>query len=199
MLQKYRGPMEVRRPINYLTAKKLLDYMKSSKGHILTLCAPRIRLPGQKLDEEPKGISRYPDVNMARMLDDVLNFKGNKIESILVVITKWDQVAPHLIDEKGVKGIDLYRSQGDMERFMNNYFPGTKMALKKLEDKGLVHYYPSYVGLKKNEKGEVQYWGPNDPIVETITEDAEGFPYLNYRYAESSYYAMFDLLESYAS
>ena len=194
MLQKFGSPLEVRRPVNYLTAKTLLDYMKSSKGFILTLCAPRIRLPDQKMDEEPKGISRYPDVNMARMLDDVFQFKKGKIESIIVVITKWDMVAPHLVD----KGIDLYNTRDDMVRFMNNYFPGTKMALKQMEDRGQVQYFPSYVSLKKNERGEVQYWGPNDPMVEVITEDHEGYAYVNYRYAESSYYAMFDYLEGYA-
>lgn len=194
MLQKFASPLEVRRPVNYLTAKTLLDYMKSSKGFILTLCAPRVRIPGQTIDEEPKGISRYPDVNMARMLDDVFAFKKGKIEAILVIITKWDMIAPHLIE----KGIDLYNTTADMTRFMNNYFPGTKMALKKMEDKGLVKYYPSYVSLKKDEKGEVEYWRPNDPKVETITEDKQGYAMVNYRYAESSYYAMFDQLESYA-
>ena len=68
-----------------------------------------------------------------------------------------------------------------------------------MEDRGLVQYYPSYVSLKKNEHGEVQYWGPNDPMVEVITQDYQGYAYVNYRYAESSYYAMFDHLEGYAS
>jgi len=53
MLAKYADPKAVRNPVNYLTAKTLLNYLKSSKGLILTLCAPRVPIPGLILDEEP--------------------------------------------------------------------------------------------------------------------------------------------------
>jgi len=197
MLHKYASPHEARRPVNYLTAKTLLEYMKSSKGVILTLCGTRIPLPGQQLEEEPTGISRYADVNMARMLDETFSFKKAKPECIIVVVTKWDQVAPHLITTDD-KGIDLYRTKTDMDRFMWNYFSQTKSALKELEEEGKVHYFPSYVSLEKNAKGEVQHWKSGEPKVEIITKDQDGYPCLTYRYAESSYYAMLDLLEGYA-
>ena len=196
MLSKYLGPKAVRKPVNYLTAKTLLNYMKSSKGFILTLCAPRIPIPGLDLEREPEGISSFPDVNIARMLQEVRNYKkGKNIEAVFVVITKWDILQPHL---KEKQGIDLYES-GGIRQFMNVYFPGTSMQLKQLEDKGIVQYFPSHVTLQKDEEGQVQYWGPNDPKVNIITKDAEEKPCLKPDYAETSFMTLFDALESFAS
>jgi len=196
MLAKYVGPKATRNPVNYLTAKTLLKYMKSSKGFILTLCAPRVPIPGLDLEREPEGISNFPDVNMARMLQEVRNYKkGKKIEHVFVVITKWDILQPYLIEKQG---IDLYAPNG-IKQFMNIYFPGTTMQLKQLEDKGMVKYYPSHVKLVKDEKGKVEYWGPGDPKVNVVTKDAEENPCLLPDYSQASYMALFDDLEALAS
>lgn len=196
MLAKYVSPQAVRNPVNYLTAKTLLNYMKSSKGFILTLCAPRVPMPGLDLEKEPQGISEFPDVNIARMLQETINFKkGKNIEGIAVVITKWDILQPYLIENQG---IDLYEP-GGVDQFMNIYFPGTSMQLKRLKDQGIVRYFPSHVSLQKNEDGEVQYWGPNNPKINIITKDLEEKPCLKPDYSEASYMALFDYLESFAS
>jgi hypothetical protein len=204
MLVKYEGPKAVRNPINYVTAKTLLNYMKSSKGHILTLCAPRVPIPGLDLDKqletEPEGISNFPDVNISRMLQEVINYKkGKNIEGIAVVITKWDILQPYLIEKQG---IDLY-TPGGVEQFMNVYFPGTSMQLKRLKDQGIVRFFPSHVSLQKDENGNVEYWGPNEPKVEVVTkeldEDGKEKPCLKPKYSEGPYMEMFDFLESYAS
>lgn len=196
MLVKYEGPRAVRNPVNYLTAKTLLNYMKSSKGFILTLCAPRVPIPGLDLEREPEGISNFPDVNIARMLQEVLNYKkGKNLEGLAVVITKWDILQPYLIEKHG---IDLYEP-GGIEQFMNVYFPGTTMQLKQLAKKVDIQYFPSHVSLQKDENGEVQYWGPNDPKVNIITKDAEEQPCLKPDYSEASYMALFDYLESFAN
>lgn len=196
MLAKYASPEEVRKPVNYLTAKTLLDYLKSSEGIILTLCAPRIPLPGLDLDEEPEGISKFPDVNISHMFQEVLNYKkGKNIKRIAVVITKWDLLAPYLIEQQS---IDLY-SVGGVEQFMNVYFPGTAMQLKKFKDKGVVRYFPSHVSLERDENGDFSYWSPGKPKVEVITKDAEGNPCLKPKYSEASYMEMFEDFESLAS
>jgi len=196
MLAKYVGPKASRNPVNYLNAKTLLTYMKSSKGFILTLCAPRVPIPGLDLDREPEGISNFPDVNISRMLQEVRNYKkGKSIEAIFVVITKWDILQPYLIEKQG---IDLYAPNG-IRQFMNVYFPGTTMQLKQLEEKGVVKYYPSHVKLVKDEKGEAEYWGPGDPKVNVVTKDAEENPCLLPDYSQASYMALFDDLEALAS
>ena len=197
MLHKYVDPTAVRNPVNYLTAKTLLNYMKSSKGFILTLCAPRVPIPGLDLgDSEPEGISHFPDVNISRMLQEVRNYKkGKNIEAIFVIITKWDILQPYLIENQG---IDLY-APGGIKQFMNIYFPGTSMQLKQLEDKGIVQYFPSHVSLQKNEKGETEYWEPNNPKVNVITKDAEENPCLKPDYAEASFMSLFDALERFAN
>ena len=200
MLRKYIGPQASRNPVNYLTAKTLLNYMKSSKGFILTLCAPRIPVPGLNLEGEPDGISKFPDVNMSRMLQEVRNYKkGKNIEAIFVVITKWDILQPYMIDKYG---INLY-APGGIQKFMNVYFPGTAMQLKHLEDKGIVKYYPSHVKLVKDERGQVEYWAPDDPKVNVvdkiIAEDGTENPCLLPDYSQASYMALFDDLEALAS
>lgn len=204
MLAKYASPEDVRKPVNYLTAKTLLNYMKSSKGFILTLCAPRVPILDLdrqkdlilKREKEPDGISDFPDVNISRMLQEVINYKkGKNIEGIAVVITKWDILQPYLIEKQG---IDLYEP-GGINQFMNIYFPGTTMQLKRLNKEGIVKYFPSHVSLQKNDEGEVQYWGPDDPKVNVITKDSLGNACLKPDYSEASYMAMFDYLESFAN
>lgn len=195
MLRKFLSPQEVRNPVNYVTAKQLIEYLKSSEGIILTLCAPRVPIPGLDLEAEPSGISSFPDVNISRMLQEVIAYKkGRNIKGIAVVITKWDILAPHLAE----KGINLYES-GGIEQFMNIYFPGTTMQLKHFTDKNIVQYFPSHVDLKRDEQGKVLCWPDGSPIVNVVTKDAMGNACLLPDYSQASYMSLFDYLEGYAS
>jgi len=196
MLARYLSPAEARNPINYLTAETLLNHLKSSEGLLLTLCAPRIPIPGMKFEAEPSGISSFPDVNISRMLQEIISYKkGRNIKGIAVVITKYDILAPYLIDKMK---IDLY-APGGVEQFMHVYFPDTSMQLKHLDKSDIVSFFPSHVDLQRDEQGNPVLGPSGAPQVKVVTKDAFGNPCMKPSYSEASYMSLFDYLEGFAS
>ena len=183
--------------INYQRLKELIQYMKESEGFIIALPAPRA-CTGVQIEFEPEDLAADPDVNLSRLLEQIINYKrqhrGKDIKGIAVVITKYDLFQDYAIRNN----MNLYEP-GGINRFMEVYFPDTNMQLKYLRDKGLVHFFPSHVSLEYDEGGDLQ------------THNAPGLPYHNSpkiavdrrtrkpKYAESSYMSLFDYLEQFAS
>jgi hypothetical protein len=178
--------------LNYNAAKTLIQYIKSSEGFIIALPAPRAHLGDTQLEPEPEDTVNDPDVNISRLLEQILNYKertrGSKIRGIAVVITKYDLMMARAVD----LGMDLY-TEGGIENFMEVCFPDTNMQLKFLRNKSLVRFFPSYIDTKKDEHGHTLKWPNGSPIIEV--NKATRRP----SYSESSYMALFNYLEQFAS
>jgi len=184
--------------INYLRLKDLIQYIKESEGFIIALPAPRAYIGNTQIEAEPEDLAADPDVNLSRLLEQIINYKrqnrGTPIRFIAVVITKYD-----IFQDYAVKNnMNLYEA-GGIDNFMRTFFPDTNMQLKYLRDKGLVKFYPSYVSLEYDEDKNVQKWNApgtpyhNTPII--ARDPKKNKP----KYAESSYMTLFDDLEPFAS
>lgn len=183
---------EAQQHINYRRLKDLVQYIKESEGFIIALPAPRAYVGSSQIEPEPEDLAADPDVNLSRLLEQIINYKrnnrGKPIKYIAVVITKYD-----LFQDYATKNnMNLYE-QGGIEHFMRVHFPDTNMQLKYLKDKGLVKFYPSYVSLEYDEDGNVMTWEDGTPRV--ARDPKKNKP----KYAESAYMQLFKDLEPFAS
>jgi hypothetical protein len=191
MLEDYDQGTRTTLP-NYRTAVDLIRYIKDSEGFILALPSPRAYLGNEQLEPEPEDLAADPDVNLSRLLEQVLNYKektrGKKVKGVAVVITKYDLLAPYAVS----MGMDLYTA-GGIDRFMEVCFPDTNMQLKYLKDKGLVKFFPSHVQVLRGEDGSVVTWPNSSPKIEVNPNTRKP------KYSEESYMALFDYLEQFAN
>ena len=184
--------------MNWQRIKELLEYLKDSQGIILTLPAPRAFVGTSQMEPEPEDLAADPDVNMSRLLEQVLNYKekhrGSDLKAIVCVITKYDLFQTYAI----ANDMDLYEP-GGIENFMNVCFPDTNMQLKYLQNKGIVRFFPSHVELKRDQNKQPMFWnalGTNyngSPIVDVDLKTRKP------KYSEGPSMAMFDFLEQFAS
>lgn len=199
MLEDYNMEEDTSDKIDYNRLKDLIHYIKESEGFIIVLPAPRAFIGANtQIEPEPEDLAADPDVNLSRLLEQIINYKrehrGKAIKFIAVVITKYDLFQNYANKNR----MNLYE-QGGIENFMRTFFPDTNMQLKYYKDKNLVKFYPSYVTVEYNEKGETLYWNAPDsdfhgtPVVARIPKQNI------HKYAESSYFTLFDDLEPFAS
>lgn len=114
-----------------------------------------------------KGLSKHPDVNLARMLDPILEFKhDNKdytppLEKFIVIVTACDVLFPIAQTITNITGrpfdpLNPAISHESLDSFMRAFFPQTHSLISSMNVD--VQYFPSYFELEKDAKGEVQYW-----------------------------------------
>ncbi len=146
--------------------------MKDSDGFIIAVPASRaLMFEGEtQLEKEPADVDVDPDVNVARILQNVKTHKdrsrGKQIKGIAVIITKWDLIAPYASN----LGIDLYDpSRQGMARFVETYFPATNMAIKNLGlEMGNIEFFPSYFQVLRNDDGSVKKWREGGDRIEVL-------------------------------
>lgn len=155
----------------YSAAMNLVNYVKDSDGFILTV--PASKALGVKgfpnPEKESDKIHFDPDVNLHRILSAILTHKeqskGRPIKAIAVIITKWDLLRPYAENI----GMNIYEPSGQgLKEFMDTCFPATSMILK---DYGLdnVQFFPSYVDLEYDLKGQPRRWLDGDQGFKIVT------------------------------
>jgi hypothetical protein len=120
-----------------------------------------------------KGLSKHPDVNTARMISPIIEYKHNNkgysppLERIGIVITACDMLFPIAKTIENFTGRkfdplpengDIQTSQQSLSDFMKAFFPQTHALIASLNVD--VQYFPSYFELEKDGQGNIQYWDP---------------------------------------
>jgi hypothetical protein len=153
--------------------QRTLDYIKDSDIFMIALAADRVRglvrRGGQIATESDGKLSRDPDVNLVRMLSQIIDYRDRKrkpIKGIAVILHKLDAVRKNVED----LGLNIFNeeSQEDLNRFVDVFFPSVSQCIKscRLASKNLiVKYFPSYVELDYNEDGSCKKWGDGTPII----------------------------------
>jgi len=168
-------------------------YILNCDGVILVAPASRALMfqDDVQLEAEPTSIDYDPDVNLARILNTILDHKDRnrqKLKGLSVLITKWDLIAPYAANW----GMDLYDPTGQgLKQFMEVCFPATSMALKSY---GLdnVQFFPSHIQVKRKANGNLEKWPDGSDKIERIEE--KRVP----KYSESSYVALINWLKGFA-
>jgi len=196
MIQTYKKGMYDPNPSTYGAMSSIINYVKKSDGFILCVPASKALLftgENESLEKEPGDLVGDPDVNLYRILSEVISHKeitrGKPIKGIAVVITKWDLLAPFAVN----MGMDLYDPTGQgLTRFMDVCFPSTSMLLKNY---GLekVEFFPSYVQVERNDDGTIKTWNDKTDQIKIIRE--KRLP----QYSESSYVKLIEWLKSFAT
>lgn len=181
---------------SYAANVNLINYVKDADGYICIIPASRalmfhddIQLEAEKTDP---GLAVDPDVNLARILGKVIDYKeqtrGKKIKGIAVVITKWDLIAPYAARWD----MDLYEPTGrGLRNFMDICFPATSMELKACGlDK--VQFFPSHFQVLRNEDESVVKWPDGSDRIEVLDKRMP-------KYSEQSYWNLFNWLRTFAS
>jgi len=180
----------------------LMRYIYDADGLILVIPASRalIFTDDRKVEAEPTGIAEDPDVNLARILESVFEYKeetgSKKLKAILAIITKWDLLQPYAKSKK----MDIQDPTGEgLQNFMDIAFPDTMMSLKAygLEN---VRFFPSYFKVKRetveiNGKKQVRLakWSDGGDRIE-MHEKILRMP----KFPERTYKNMFDCLKNLA-
>jgi hypothetical protein len=198
--QMIRQTRAVLSPTDYNANQQLLNYIKDADGFLVCVPASRALMftDDAQLEREPSSpeLVSDPDVPLARILQDVINYKaqtrGKNIKAIGVIVTKADLMDPFA--ER--LGIDLYDPAG-LREFLDNYFSATSMALKRYVDKANVRFFPSHFQVMKNKDGSVKKWaGGGDRIA--LFHDIRRKRMVP-RYSEQSYVDLFEWLRSFAT
>lgn len=185
-------------PLDAATYKaniNLINYVREADGYICVVPASRALMfqDDVQLERGSSELEVDPDVNLARILSAVIDYKeqsrGKDIKGIAVIITKWDLIAPYAENW----GMDLYDPTGQgLQTFMDICFPATIMELKACGlDK--VQFFPSHFQVLKNEDGTVRKWPDGSDRIDIIQN--RRVP----RYSEESYVKLFDWLRGFAS
>lgn len=178
--------------------RQLMDYVRDADGFLLCVPASRALLfqDDAQLEREPSVVEGVgdPDVPLARILNDVINFKaqtrGKAIKAIGVIITKWDLIEPYAAR----LGMDLYDPTLEgRRRFMKTCFPATSMTLKPYVNKARVKFFPSHFQVQTYEDGSVKKWPNGGDKIDVLQE--RRVP----RYSEQSYVNLFTWLRSFAT
>jgi hypothetical protein len=139
------------------TISNAIQEMRSCQAYIFILKASLARGLGLPIEtERDQTVSRDPDVNLVRMLEDIVNYKakhGEEIKAAYIVISAWDKLAP-----KAEKlGFDMFDSnmvkrQTTLEQFVMNCFP---QFFGTLHSSGIknINYYPTFFQTETHEDG----------------------------------------------
>jgi len=159
MIQQYRkvaGPLGT---AAYSAANSLVRYIKESEGFIVAVDASRAvigRRGEQVQSETDKQIHPDPDVNLVRILNEVFDYKEQvrkPIKGIAIVITKWDELKPH-VEHLGMNIMEPTRH--DLMVFMDTFFPSVSQAIKSYQfahPSVDIAYFPTYVEIERDDKG----------------------------------------------
>lgn len=132
--------------------------MRNCQAFIFILKASLAKGLGLPIEtERDLTVSRDPDVNLVRMLEDIANYKskhGQQIKAAYVVISAWDKLAPKA-EQIGFDLFDqnLVKRQSDLENFVGQCFPQFFGTLHSSGIK-LINYYPTFFQTETNAKGE---------------------------------------------
>ncbi len=149
--------------------------MRNCQAYIFILNAALAHGLGLPIEvERDPNVSRDPDVNLVRMLEDIANYKakhGQPIKVAYVVITQWDKLEPRATR----LGFDLFdrnlvKRQSDLEEFVRHCFPQFFGTLHSSGAK-LVNYYPTFFQTEKDKecneikyKDDIEYYLPNGTL-----------------------------------
>jgi len=185
-------------PESFNANVQLLNYIRDADAFLLCVPASRALMfyDDEQIEREPSADTEVgdPDVPVARILNDVINYKaktrGKPINAIGVIITKWDLIAPYAARY----GMDLYDPTGEgLTQFMKVCFPATAMTLKPYIDKSKVKFFPSHFQVQRDSDGIVKRWGGGGDRIDVIQERTVP------RYREQSYVNLFEWLRSFAT
>ena len=155
--------------------RNLIAYVRESDGFIITIKATRAKglFPkGEQLETETdKKLSQDPDVNLVRLLEDLINYKmthrSRPIKGVAVVITAWDRLKHSGVSDKiGFDILNPILGQNDLDKFVRACFPAVYAAVKSLRIPN-VKYFPSFFETEIDENGDPKHWPgeTNSPII----------------------------------
>jgi hypothetical protein len=152
-----KGSMTAPSSAAYSQATQLKEYVRDSDGFILVAPASKALLfkNDAQVEKEQADIAFDPDVNLARIFGDIINYrrKQNKpIKGCAICISKWDMIAPYA----GEMGMDILTESG-LTEFMNICFPSTSMKIKALQNPN-VRFFPMFIETEKNGDGSTKVW-----------------------------------------
>ena len=166
--------------------RNLIAYVRESDAFIITVKATRAKglFPlGRQLEtEEPdkpedqRVLSDDPDVNLVRLLEDLINYKrthrSRPIRGVAVVVTAWDRLKQSgVADRIGFDILNPHVGQQDLQNFVRGCFPAVYAAIKSLRIPN-VQYFPSFFELETDEQGNEKRWPDGSPIIKTRAETA---------------------------
>lgn len=150
-------------PAAYSKASQLVDFVYGSQ--IFILAAPVFRAPifknGQALEEENSNISKFADVNLSTMFDNLVQRrkKNNQpIKAVALCLTQCDKIDKYLEERYGW---NLYNNPDHRKAFLDKYFSWTTMSIKALQDtwsNTAIEYFPMFIETEKNSDGTEKNW-----------------------------------------
>jgi hypothetical protein len=122
--------------------------MRNCQAYIFILNAALAHGLGLPIEtERDPNVSRDPDVNLVRMLEDIASYKsvhGQNINAVFVIIAQWDKLEPRAKQlDFDLFDPDLVTRQHDLEEFVRHCFPQFFGMLHSCGAK-LVNYYPTF-------------------------------------------------------
>ena len=128
--------------------------MRSSDAYIFILKASTAKGLGEQIEQEKdRTVSRDPDVNVVRMLEDVANHKmkqGNQMRAAYIVISAVDKIQVRA-ERLGFDLLSPTTGQRDIENFVANCFPQFYAALHSYHIQH-IKYYPMFFETVKDDK-----------------------------------------------
>lgn len=130
--------------------------MRSSNAYIFILKASTAKGLGEQLEQErDRTVSRDPDVNIVRMLEDVANHKmkqNDQMRAAYVVIAATDKIQKRA-ERIGFDLLSPISGQKDIENFVANCFPQFYSALHSYYI-SKIKYYPMFFETVKDDNGK---------------------------------------------
>lgn len=150
-------------PAAYNRANQLVDFVYGSQ--ILILAAPAFRAPifknGAAVEAENSNISKFADVNLSTIFDNIVQRrkKNNQpIKAVALCLTQCDKIDKY-VEEK--YGWNLYQNPDHVRAFLDKYFSWTTMSIKALKDtwsNTAIEYFPMFIETEKNADGSEKTW-----------------------------------------
>lgn len=153
--------------------RNLIAYVRESDGYIVTIKATRakgLKPRGNQIEsEQDEKLSADPDVNLVRLLEDLVNYKethrSRRIEGMAIVVTAWDALKHSgVADQIGFDILNPFVGQNDLNNFVRACFPAVYAAVKSLRIPN-VQYFPSFFEVETNEDGTPKTWEDDSPII----------------------------------
>lgn len=153
--------------------RNLIAHVRESDAYIVTIKATRAKglFPrGVQLETEADAkLSSDPDVNLVRLLEDLINYKethrSKKIQGVAVVVTAWDRLKQSgVADRIGFDILNPHVGQNDLNNFVKGCFPAVYAAIRSLRIPN-VKYFPSFFEVETDEAGNVKTWEDGSPII----------------------------------
>jgi hypothetical protein len=144
---------------------KSLSYIQESDGYIVIIKASRAQGFTKQLEmEKDERLSQDPDVNLVRMLQDLVNYKRKNrvhpVRGIAVIVTAWDKLKPVAneigfnIASDAMTRFGYTVGQRDIQRFVAGCFPSTYALLMALSRGVNIQFFPMFFLTEKDENGE---------------------------------------------